>query len=95
MIRKRQFETEHPAPSGWIQWKGTAVCVDLYCTCGAHLHYDGDFMYYIQCAHCKQHYECDGHITLHPIPHDEIAAAGNDICEPIPLRDEELTARGL
>ena len=87
-IRVRQFETQHPAPHGWVQWKGTDVCVDLHCTCGAHLHHDGYFMYYIQCEECGQFYECDGHITLHPVGADEIQAAGSEICEPIVLRDE-------
>lgn len=54
-------------PCGWIQWKGTDVCVDLYCTCGKQFHFDGDFMYYIQCPYCKAYYECGGHIKLHPV----------------------------
>jgi len=78
-IRVRQFEAAHPEPHGWIQWKGTDVCIDLYCACGAHLHFDGYFMYYVQCPHCKQTYECDGHIKLHPIPQVEIdTAVAND-----------------
>lgn len=24
----------HDKPHGWIQWKGTDVCVDIYCKCG-------------------------------------------------------------
>ncbi len=34
---------------GWIQWKGTDVCIDLHCVCGNNGHVDGDFMYEVQC----------------------------------------------
>ena len=34
-------------PHGWIQWKGTDVCIDLHCECGSHGHVDGDFVYYV------------------------------------------------
>jgi len=51
-------------PHGWIQWKGTDVCVDIRCSCGGVSHYDGDFMYYIQCPHCNKFYEVNGHIEL-------------------------------
>lgn len=85
-MRVRQFEAEHPEPHGWIQWKGTDVCIDIYCECGAHLHHDGDFMYYIQCGKCQRYYECDGHIRLHEIPAEEIKAAGDTICDPVLLR---------
>ena len=34
------------APYAYIQWKGTDVCLDVHCTCGAELlHYDGYFAY--------------------------------------------------
>jgi len=37
---------------GSIQWKGTDVCMDIHCVCGAQAHFDGDFLYYYECAHC-------------------------------------------
>ncbi len=49
---------------GWIQWKGTNVCIDINCKCGKQSHFDGDFMYYIQCPYCKQIYEANGYIEL-------------------------------
>ena len=55
------------APNGWIQWKGTAVCMDVYCLCGTHSHMDGEFTYHIKCHKCGQVYECDGNIVLHPL----------------------------
>ena len=38
---------------GWIQWKGTDVCIDLHCKCGYHGHVDGEFFYYYKCPECQ------------------------------------------
>jgi len=51
-------------PFGWVQWKGTDVCLDIHCECGERTHYDGDFCYHIRCGNCGLIYECDGHIKL-------------------------------
>ena len=57
---------------GWIQWKGTDVCIDIHCTkCGCGSHYDGDFMYFVKCPECGQIYECNGYIELIPTKIDE------------------------
>lgn len=47
-------------PRGWIQWKGTNVCIDLHCKCGEHGHFDGDFLYYWECPKCKTLYALPG-----------------------------------
>lgn len=40
-------------PHGFIQWKGTDVCMDLDCQgCGESLHVDGSFAYRIRCWSC-------------------------------------------
>ncbi len=57
-------ETYAGKPHGWIQWKGTDVCMDIHCKCGQHSHYDGDFLYHVQCPACKTVYMCNGHIEL-------------------------------
>ncbi len=36
----------------WIQWKGTNVCMDVRCRCGARGHVDADFAYFYRCAAC-------------------------------------------
>jgi hypothetical protein len=36
----------------FIQWKGTDVCVDLECECGAYIHFDGLFLYAWRCPRC-------------------------------------------
>lgn len=41
----------------FIQWKGTDVCLDFYCPCGAHCHLDSDFAYFVQCPHCESVFE--------------------------------------
>lgn len=51
----------------WIQWKGSEICMDVHCACGFFGHFDGYDAYHIKCPKCSQVYECDGHITLHPI----------------------------
>jgi hypothetical protein len=42
----------HSAFDGFIQWKGTDVCMDFHCPCGEANHYDGYFAYEIKCAGC-------------------------------------------
>jgi hypothetical protein len=44
-------------PRAFLQWKGTDVCMDFYCDCGAHCHFDGYFAYVVECPHCHQKYE--------------------------------------
>lgn len=41
----------------FIQWKGTAVCMDFRCPCGKHLHIDSDFAYFVLCHGCDTVYE--------------------------------------
>ena len=64
--RKFQPDTEG-TPHGWIQWKGTAVCLDFYCKCGAHGHLDDEFCYFVKCGRCGQIYELSGHVEAHPV----------------------------
>ena len=51
-------------PHGWIQWKGTDVCMDVYCQCGHHSHVDAEFAYHVKCPVCGAVYFCNGHIEL-------------------------------
>ncbi|MEU5156772.1 hypothetical protein [Glycomyces sp. NPDC021274] len=59
-----QFGGEHPftRPEGsdasmFIQWKGTDVCMDFMCQCGANVHGDGYFAYNVECGACGAFYE--------------------------------------
>lgn len=51
-------------PHAWIQWKGTDVCMDVYCHCGAWFHVDAQFAYHVKCPACGAVYYCNGHIEL-------------------------------
>ena len=54
-----------PTWKTFIQWKGTDVCMDMYCpNCNHHNHYDGYFGYFIKCVNCNTVYECGTEITL-------------------------------
>ena len=55
-------------PHGWIQWKGTEVCIDLHCSCGAFLHYDGDFLYFWRCPQCSRVWEMGTHVSMYEVP---------------------------
>jgi len=45
-------DDDAPSPRAFIQWKGTDVCMDFHCDCGAHCHFDGYFAYAVKCPHC-------------------------------------------
>lgn len=65
-------------PIAWIQWKGTNVCADIRCPCGALAHVDADFAYSIRCGGCGALYGMDPHITLVPLEEADVIGA----CEP-------------
>lgn len=53
-------------PHGWIQWKGTDVCIDIHCECGESSHYDGEFMYAVECPHCERQWVVGQCVQLIP-----------------------------
>lgn len=58
----QDFRTDQP--HGWVQWKGTYVCMDIHCKCGHHSHIDAEFAYHVKCPECGTVYFCNGHIEL-------------------------------
>lgn len=60
-------EAQPSGPFGWIQWKGTDVCLDIHCECGVLTHVDGECCYHVKCGSCGQVYECGGFIKLHKL----------------------------
>ncbi len=46
--------TRPEGPYGFIQWKGTEVCMDCWCSCGTHFHMDAEFMYAVECPSCHR-----------------------------------------
>jgi hypothetical protein len=63
----------------FIQWKGTQVCLDFYCSCGgAGGHFDGWFCYYIKCPDCNTIYKLPDTLTLEPVTAEFIEEQGFD-----------------
>ena len=54
---KQGNEMTDVPPYAFIQWKGTDLCMDFHCECGAHCHFDGMFAYTVQCPHCSTVWE--------------------------------------
>lgn len=50
----------------FIQWKGTDVCIDFYCDCGRHTHFDGYFAYSVRCP-CGQIYELGTRVRVRKV----------------------------
>ena len=67
MERKRPT----PEPSASIQWKGTDVCMDVRCECGARYHIDGEFCQFVKCPKCEKTFVCVPDIQLLEVPNDE------------------------
>ncbi len=56
----------------FIQWKGTDVCIDLYCECGEHHHFDGEFLYGWKCLACGRCYTMGSEVSMTKIPQSEL-----------------------
>jgi hypothetical protein len=53
---------------GYISWKSTDVCMEIYCKCGEHLHMDGTFFSSFTCLHCQRVYWTGSFIKLIEVP---------------------------
>ena len=65
-------------PRAFIQWKGTDVCADLLCECGARGHFDGTFMYHVKCALCCRVYDVGFYVELVPAAIEDV-----ELCDPL------------
>lgn len=70
---KQVYSRDNPEGEnyGWIQWKGTDVCIDLHCSCGYHGHVDGDFFYHYECVGCGKKYTVGQNVKLIPLTEEE------------------------
>lgn len=62
-ILRQDFNVENTS-HGWIQWKGTDVCMDVHCKCGYSGHVDSDFFYYFECPMCHSKYAVGSTVKL-------------------------------
>lgn len=72
-----QSPPEHPY--GYVQWKGTDVCIDFYCKCGEVGHFDGYFASILKCPTCGQLWELPHYVAPRPYvsdgtPNGDVAA---------------------
>lgn len=73
-------DTSTGGPHGWIQWKGTNVCMDVWCECGQLTHVDADFCYFIECGHCGRKWSVGAHVPLHPLTEEECRYVETETC---------------
>lgn len=64
-------------PELHVQWKGTEVCADFHCSCGADGHIDDAmFCYTIRCGRCGKAWDVPTSLALTPstetLPHVEV-----------------------
>ena len=60
-------------PHIWIQWKGTDLCADVHCKCGAHDHIDAEFAYFYECRACGRKYALAQNLRLIPLTPEQAA----------------------
>ena len=92
-ISRTIHEDRIRGPHASIQWKGTDVCMDVYCECGAHGHVDADFAYHYHCHACGQLWSVGANVRLHRLTREEadkILADGLCI-----VGDDELQAEAF
>jgi hypothetical protein len=67
------YSQDHPSVDshGWIQWKGTDVCMDIKCRCGHAGHVDTDFFYYYRCPSCGTVFAIGQVVKLIPLTDDQ------------------------
>lgn len=56
---------------GWVQWKGTDVCMDVHCSCGHHGHVDCMFFYHYECPECHAKYAVGQNVKLIPLTDEQ------------------------
>lgn len=63
-----ESEIQDAGPYGWIQYKGSNICVDIHCSCGELSHYDGEFAYAVRCPYCQKPWVLSQTVRLVELP---------------------------
>lgn len=64
---------------GWIQWKGTDVCMDVHCRCGHVGHIDKEFFYFYECPECGAKYAVGQNVKFIPLTKEEADEASKGV----------------
>jgi len=64
----------------FVQWKGTNVCLDFTCECGAEGHFDGFFCHALRCPRCERVWKMPSTFDLTLV--EDIAAFPSPIVAP-------------
>lgn len=85
LANRPPWDVDHDSsvPYGSIQWKGTDVCLDFYCECGAHGHVDADFAYYVECGRCHAIFALNCCVRAHRVQIERSEWPVQDRVEPI------------
>ena len=89
-----QYDRSVPKPGqghAWIQWKGTDVCMDVRCRCGAHGHVDASFAYFYKCLACGDTFAVGQTVRLYAL--DEEYAKRHQGVQPV-VADGIVDAEG-
>jgi len=71
-IYSQDFQPQKNDAYGWIRWKGTDICMDVYCKCGYHGHVDADFFYHYECPSCHKKYAVGSNVKLIEMTQEQI-----------------------
>lgn len=61
-------------PHAWIQWKGTGVCMDVWCSCGVMTHVDAEFAYYVECGACGKYWAMCANVRMIEVSKEETSS---------------------
>lgn len=85
-----EYDKEIPVEGeahGWIQWKGTNVCMDIRCPCGHRSHVDADFLYFFRCPKCQTTYAVGATVRLYKMDPEHKESKNPDV-HTVELEDE-------
>ena len=78
---KTIYKNDNPETEayGWIQHKGTDLCMDIHCICGVLGHVDTMFTYVVYCAECGREYAVGANVRLILLDTPELKEASNAV----------------